>query len=266
LTRSSRPRKTANLSDSVQHKLNMYALAAGAAGVSTLALSQVSEAKIVYTPAHVVLHARSNTQYYLDLNHDGVKDFSFSHGYNYSSTTGFLFSIIQMEPYKFNANRIAGRAYAFALRTGDKVGPSDAFSHNGIMAVARATGRSGSRTFQGEWVNNGKGLANRYLGLMFTINGKPHYGWARVTIKVINNRTAITATLTGYAYETIPNKAIIAGRTKGPDGSREEDFGPNASLTSPIPDIPQPASLGALAMGAPGLSIWRREESASEMQ
>jgi hypothetical protein len=27
----------------------------------------------------------------------------------------------------------------------------------------------------------------------------------------------ITATLTGYAYETIPNKPIIAGETNGPD-------------------------------------------------
>jgi len=26
----------------------------------------------------------------------------------------------------------------------------------------------------------------------------------------------IRATLTGYAYETIPNKPIIAGKTKGP--------------------------------------------------
>ena len=32
---------------------------------------------------------------------------------------------------------------------------------------------------------------------------------------------AITATLTGYAYETIPNKPIIAGKTKvGDDRAR----------------------------------------------
>jgi len=29
------------------------------------------------------------------------------------------------------------------------------------------------------------------------------------------NTGSIVATLTGYAYETIPNKAIIAGKTKG---------------------------------------------------
>ena len=37
MRRSIRPRKTANLTDSIQQKLNMYALAAGSAAVSILA-------------------------------------------------------------------------------------------------------------------------------------------------------------------------------------------------------------------------------------
>ena len=72
-----------------------------------------------------------------------------------------------------------------------------------------------------------------------------------MTVTVTQNR--FSATLTGYAYETIPGKAIIAGATKGPD-----DAEPTASLKAPTP---APATLGMLALGAPGLSIWRREES-----
>jgi hypothetical protein len=75
---------------------------------------------------------------------------------------------------------------------------------------------------------------------------------------------AITAVLTGYAYETIPNKPIITGKTKGPDdGSVEQqnDPGPGASLISPIPETPQPASLGMLALGAQGVPLWRRKET-----
>ena len=49
MKRSSRPRKITRLSQSMHQQLNMYALAAGAAGVSVLALSPSSEAKIVYT-------------------------------------------------------------------------------------------------------------------------------------------------------------------------------------------------------------------------
>ena len=89
---------------------------------------------------------------------------------------------------------------------------------------------------QGPWVN----VTNRYLGVKFKINGKLHYGWARLNVKVVRGQYEITATLTGYAYETIPNKAIIAGKTKGPD-----------VITV------QPGSLGRLAQGSAGLAAWR---------
>jgi len=40
------------------------------------------------------------------------------------------------------------------------------------------------------------------------------------------------------------------------------DPGSGAFLTSPIPDTPHPASLGMLALGAQGVPLWRRKESA----
>jgi hypothetical protein len=40
------------LSDSIHQQLNMYALAASAAGVSVLTLAQQAEAKIIYTRIH----------------------------------------------------------------------------------------------------------------------------------------------------------------------------------------------------------------------
>jgi hypothetical protein len=60
------------------------------------------------------------------------------------------------------------------------------------------------------------GVKHRYLGLEFIIKGKVHFGWARLNLAIAQN-AAIQATLTGYAYETIPNKSIITGKTKGPD-------------------------------------------------
>jgi hypothetical protein len=53
------------------------------------------------------------------------------------------------------------------------------------------------------------------------------------------------------------------GQTKGPDEDRVEnqnDPGPDASLTNSVPDTPQPASLGMLALGAQGVPLWRRRE------
>jgi hypothetical protein len=87
------------------------------------------------------------------------------------------------------------------------------------------------------------------------INGQTHYGWARLNIKLAGTNIGCQyeVALAGFAFETIANKPITTGETKGP-----------AEMTSRGDLAPQPstASLGALAMGSRGLSVWRREEEA----
>jgi hypothetical protein len=106
------------------------------------------------------------------------------------------------------------------------------------MAFVGFGGTSHKTVWYGQWANGGKGLKNGYLGLKFMLSGKVHYGWARVSLTIKNNRFN-TATLTGYAFETIPNKSIIIGKTHGPDV------------------IAKPATLGGLAAGASARSTWR---------
>jgi hypothetical protein len=66
-------------------------------------------------------------------------------------------------------------------------------------------------------------MKSRYLGFAFDFGkvGHPtHYGWARVTTvhsEGDNYPHYFHTTVTGYAYQTIPNKAIITGKTKGED-------------------------------------------------
>ena len=84
---------------------------------------------------------------------------------------------------------------------------------------------------------------NRYLGLQFVINGQVHYGWARLSVSLTDpslNKFGIYAVLTGYAYEDVPNKPIITGKTKGPDVITLD-----------------PATLGHLAGGASQIPAWR---------
>ena len=107
----------------------------------------------------------------------------------------------------------------------------------------------GTTQHGGPWAN----VQHRYLALKFFIKGKVHYGWARLNVHWYV--PDVSGTLTGYAYETVPGKSIITGATKGPD-----DAEPTADLSS---RTPEPFTLGALALGAPGLSIWRRKESAA---
>jgi hypothetical protein len=74
------------------------------------------------------------------------------------------------------------------------------------------------------------------------IDGQVHYGWARLNV-ARPQVGGIQATVTGYAYETIPNKPIITGKTKEPDV---------ITLKS--------ATLGHLAQGASGISAWREKK------
>jgi hypothetical protein len=264
MKRSSGSRKKVNLSESIQQQLNAYAIAAGAAGVSVLALAQPSEAKIVYTPTHVVLGA-GQPPFPIDLNHDGTIDFYLLHSFSHFGGR-HAFAACQLPKtyhgsFCFNSNSSnvirasAGRSYAAALRYGAKIQHGDRFITFGhpILGTVCCYG-TGTPMWRGPWVDGGKGVKNRYLGMKFKIKGRFHFGWARITITTTLHD--FTATLTGYAYETIPGKSIVAGQTKGPDDIVE---GPGAALTAPTR---KPATLGALAMGAPGLSIWRREESA----
>jgi len=194
------------LSDSVHRQLNMYALAAGAAGLGVLSLAQPAEAKIVYTKTHRVLGP--NQYYNLDLNHDGIVDFILS---NYAT---YVEEVLVRRLVEGNGAAGSGRYpnYAYAMPAGKKIGPALPFK--GILLAGYDSKIQSSRG-SGYWVN----VKNRYLGLKFKIKGKTHYGWARLSVKLVLHQGdhSLTPTLTGYAYETVPHKPIIAGKTEGPD-------------------------------------------------
>jgi hypothetical protein len=247
------PRKTANLSESIHQQLSMYALAASAAGVGALCFAKPAEARIVYTAAHVAIKANGGL-FRIDLDHDGTPDFGLSNKWTHSTTFSFrTLSVRQSqspnEMWMTNSKECGGiLAGAAALPKGKRIGPKGEFNNPYRAAVMAAATKA---TTCGVWA--GQSNLQAYLGLKFTIKGKIHFGWARV--KVDTQQRPFSATLTGYAYETIPGKAIIAGATKGPD----DDAQPvPATHTSPAP---KPATLGMLALGAPGLSAWRREET-----
>ena len=111
-------------------------------------------------------------------------------------------------------------------------------------------GSSGTVGFlsNGNWKN----VSNGFLGLRFIINGQVHYGWARVNVhlKLLGFGAKINVTLLGYAYETTPNNSIQAGETAAVASNAA---GPEAAKT-------YPGTLGALALGSNGLSIWRRKQ------
>ena len=248
MPQSPRSRKTARLSRTIHKQLNMYAFAAGAAGAGMLALAVPAQGRIVYTPDNQKIPPSQELS--LDLNHDGINDFIFSNFYSSTSSTLNL-SIGPENPSNeiFSTGGNGHSTFAAALLAGRKIGPHGRFRK--LLGDGMANGEDPNGKCQGPWVN----AHERYLGLKFIIKGEIHFGWARLNVRCVYPH-AINATLTGYAYETIPNKPIIAGQMKGLDDATVE--GSDAALTAPTR---KPAALGLLAMGSPGLSVWRREES-----
>jgi hypothetical protein len=242
------PRKTrCDVPDSINQRLKMYALAASAAGVGLIASTQSTEAKIIYTPAHVTI--RPHDTYKLDLNHDGIADFTILNtSYHNTSTWFYRLSekAAQSNFVEASISHTFQQEVAEALRRGARIPGTHAFYHKPAL-LAWAVYNPGGTFSGGNWAN----VSGRYLGLRFKIKGQTHYGWARLTVQV--GGTRVTGSLTGYAYETIPNKPIIAGETKAAENTS------TVKRSKSRGGLRHSATLGELAAGTPALSAWRRE-------
>lgn len=219
-----------NLAPPLAKRLLTYAAMAGAAVATT---SAPALAEIVYTPAH----KNVDMDFYLDLNHDGLGDF---HIHSYYLSGFASLNVIPM----VKGNKIAavhhecgfrGESTAAApLPLGAVIGPNSPFQANAQCMIHEIE----SSAPTGPWL----GAQDHYLGLEFLIDGQRHFGWARMSVQYVECYPCIGRVL-GYAYETIPNKAIIAG---------DEGHSEKAST--------EPRMLGALALGFRGLDLWRKEE------
>jgi len=210
----------------------------GIAGACLLSASPEAEAKVVYTPAHIVIDR--GMKFDLDVNHDGIVDFVFSNG---GTTFGFiqLFGVspqnhlnaVVNEGICISSNLFPRNAPA-ALPSGQEIGKQLNFRPYGQCM----------RSFvyydtQGHWQH----VTNKYLGLAMRIDGQIHYGWARLSTSGILNFQAV---LTGYAYETEPGKSIVAGD----QGQGAQDAESPESASEPVESG---LSLGELSLGQLGL-------------
>jgi hypothetical protein len=237
LTKRSQARLTARM----DKKIIAYAAAAGAG----LLIGQPAEGKIVYTPANIQVHS-PNYKFGLDVNHDGIRDFFFYLFEAPRGSEGLRISTTKLFPH----NGIMGTdGFASALSSGVTVGPGQVFQSNRSLDMANDLCESFCST-SGNWAN----AQDKYLGLRFVIQGKVHYGWVRMNV---NAKSLFTTTfITGIAFETTPNQAIITGQTQEADVLEPRTFQP-AKLSNPSHHA---ATLGVLAQGARGMDLWRREE------
>jgi hypothetical protein len=281
-------RTPATLNAKLNKGLMSYVAAASAAGIGMLAGTQPAEAEVVYTPANTPILI--NTPVALDLNNDGTIDFELSN--NYRADDGIaksctICTFFQHASLKATPARAENAIWAIYLgshhssfsrrekkgkrRVEQVAAPVPWGAVVGGERKMEATPLvmdSSNFTFSysdhyssnsiGAW-GKGRPFAGSYLGLKFTAGGEIHYGWARIIVKA--DFRNITATLTGYAYETVPNRGIITGVEHGTfDDSAETDSAEQAVT----PAAPDPSTLGRLAQGATGVSAWRLRRGAAQ--
>lgn len=250
--RSKVARPTAPLNQKLEKKL--FAYVAAGAGLATVTVP--ARGQIVYTPCNIRMAHSLYGNYGitpLDLNNDGVADFSFQ---NFAYGTIGRSSEFLAIGARVNGNGIAGvqvegqrNITAAVLPRGAEVGSSDNFVQGANMALVFGDTQGGYNS--GGWLP----IESGYLGLKFLINGEVHYGWALV--KYPYPYGFLTASIYGYAYESTPNQPIITGKTNG-----DYQSGTQASITTPT-DFKNP-SLGLLATGARGLSFWRDVQGSTD--
>jgi hypothetical protein len=231
-------------------QISSYVSTALAAGVSLMALAQSAQSEVIVTKKTISISPFSSVL--LDLNKDGIADFKLSFtGSNYGHTVSNYINVVPL-----TGGEVVGSAagkfgpYASALVRGANVGASAHFvgGMNGKVMLEHFLGiESGSLLSYtyGKWDNLGP---NRFLGVKFPIHGQMHYGWIRITVNVAKV-DGVSGTITAYAYETIPNKKITVGSSTD-----------TTSDTATKAAVDAKPSLGMLALGAPGLDIWRRTE------
>lgn len=247
-------------SNTFNRQVGLYSLAATVAGVSLMALSEPAAGEVVVTKKtiHIPLGTDGTPDYVrISMANNGVDNVTFS--FYQSGTYRHLNAGVANSGSALRVGTGPGfDVYFGALRRGTTIGPSNApssFNEGGIIEISNSTGSN--RFFRGSW---GGSPQNRYVGVRFLINGQTHYGWIRLTVTTNPKpHTAImSATITGYAYETVPNKAIAAGTAAMAASATNK---PTGEARTPKRTLDQGPSLGMLAAGADGLPIWRREKT-----
>jgi len=245
--------------------------------------SLTAKAQIVYTDIKDITYTCNkkcgncyvydcSKTYALDLNKDGTADFNINTGRevrNYGGGDGESYCCLN--PFSswvsigaINDNSVLAPPGSAVMAGSDissvstwSTGVLDNFK---LRSVSRScqfdySGQCGIIQSEGDWPNS----TDRYLGLKIILNGHTHYGWARLSVVVDNSKASFK--IMDYAYESSPDRAIIAGdkgesvvaKPPTPSSSKEQP-GSGKLLISPNP-VSSSATISFSLPGSEKISV-----------
>ncbi len=171
-----------------------------------------------------------------------------NNGFNFNVLTGNISPFnVSLPPANFNVRNYDGTEY---LLIGSNVGQlinssgTDRLARLSVGSTISSAATFDTGSFSNFDKNNAAGYAwntntdvTGFVGFRFTNAGNTHFGWAQFTY---NDGTDGSITLRDFAYEDVPNRAILAGA---------------------VVSVPEPGSLALLAMG--GVIAARRRRKAA---
>jgi len=174
-------------------RLLRYALAAGVA----VACQVPAYGEVIFTPSNAVITGPAKIT--IDLDNDGNTDITvfLRQCATFSGYGGFVACASAKGGRRFDGIAIGSYEQARALVEGARIGPRHRFLFSAIMGTALR--------YVGSWGF----VKHRFLGIKFLINGETHFGW--VGFRSVDGVSQFTVSLAGWAYETEPNKTIVAG-------------------------------------------------------
>ena len=253
----------APLFEPLRHRLDSYALAAGAAGVALLACSVPATAAPVCKSISVELLGTGT--YAFNPARQRFAPFNIAQTFeSISSHTSTAGNRAFFTPNSAGANGLlATNGLPSDLAPGARIGRGAKFGKGQSYGLLFTYGPGAGGTRKQHKGHFQFGQIN-YFGFKFTVSGQTHYGWVRLQASANNGHS--TTHIDAYGYESTAGKAIRAGACSALDSA-----GTNPSLTksgvgaertgtshvSRLPETVQAGSLGLLALGANGIPLRR---------
>ncbi|MBN2108753.1 MAG: hypothetical protein JW832_15110 [Deltaproteobacteria bacterium] len=208
---------------SLDAQLLTYCAVAG----GVLAAAQPAGASIVYSGVKNLALA-DEAKVAVDLDGNGVVDFEFNNLLPFNEVAGTDFAKLKVDFIKPAAgNRVAFyqpygsfSSYIVNLGAGAAVPGENIWwlqeqedNQQGLFLDAANIMQDDGKVnilAKGYFANS-----SGYLGLSFTIDGNPHYGWIKYKGLGSDNNTALNGTIVDWAYEDAVDTPIAAGQKAG---------------------------------------------------